>query len=270
MKRLVLASLAVATLLASSSAFAAPPWVDRNITLPRHDWAFDVGLGLAHVDVPAPGRSPTGAGLNLEMGVGVTERVELGVRTGLRMGDDARATQADTFGRLFDRQTFGVGGDSMANPEFRVRGALAKHDIAEVALEGRAVVPLENDTRFGVELGLPLMFHVGHSVRLDTGVYFPIVEVPRNGNNDTAYAISVPFDVWIQVSHQVWLGPMTGFRYHHDSPGNERTDMNLGFGFGYQISRIVDFKSMLYIPRVNGDNAFRYYGVGAGVQVRIE
>ncbi|MFC1643114.1 hypothetical protein ACFL5O_10610, partial [Myxococcota bacterium] len=40
---------------------AAPPWVDRSVTLPRHDWPFDVGLGIGHLNTPS---SPTGVGLN--------------------------------------------------------------------------------------------------------------------------------------------------------------------------------------------------------------
>lgn len=271
MKRALIALVPFAATFAASSAFAAPPWVDRNITLPRHDWAFDLGLGIAHDDRPAPDRSLTGPGMNLEMGVGVTDRIELGLRTGIRMGTDARRTAADAYGRLFDRQTYNLGGDAMSNPEFRIRGALAKHDIAEVALEGRVIFPAATGSYLGVVPGLPLMFHIGHSVRLDTGVFMPIVFNRDNQDRDaTFWALSAPLDVWIQTSPKLWLGPMTGILYHHDGPGRDTTDVQLGFGLGYQITRIVDFKTMLYIPRINGNDSFRAFGVGAGVQIRIE
>lgn len=250
------------TLGLTSSASAAPPFVDRHITLPRHDWAFDFGLGIAHND--RDNGSPTGVGLNLEGAVGITENLELGLRTGLRMGNDGRATQADGYGRLFDRQTFGVNGDVMANPEVRFRGALYRGDVAEVALEGRAYLPIEQDSRVGFLFGVPLMFHLGHSVRLDTGAFIPFVFY-----DPAYYAMSIPLDVWIQATDKLWLGPLTGLRFHHQ--GNfDRTDVQLGFGLGYQIARAVDFKTMFYVPRINETAGARNFGVGVGIQVRIE
>ena len=252
----------LAALAATSPASAAPPFVDRGITLPRHDWAFDFGLGIAHDD--RDNGAPTGVGLNLEGAVGITENLELGLRTGLRMGNDGRATQADTYGRLFDRQTFGVNNDITANPEVRLRGAVYRGEVAEVALEGRAYLPIEQDSRFGFLFGVPLMFHLGHSVRLDTGAFIPFVFY-----DPTYYALSVPLDVWIQATDKLWLGPMTGLRFHHQ--GNfEQTDVELGFGLGYQIARAVDFKTTFYVPRINETAGARNFGVGAGIQVRIE
>src|SRR5580693_4288995 len=159
--------------LLSSASSAAPPWVDRPLTLPAGDWAFDVGLGVGHV--PAPG-DDTAAGVNAEMAVGLTRRVELGLRTGVRIGDDFdRGINADGYGRLFDRQTFDAGGEVLANPEIRVRGALVREPVVELALEGRLVVPFADGTAAGLMFGVPMAFHVGSSVRLDLGVYVPVV-----------------------------------------------------------------------------------------------
>ena len=80
----------VAAILVARTAEAAPPYVDRGITLPRHDWAFNFGLGLAHGYPP----SRVGPGLNAEMAVGLTGDLELGVRGGIRMGDNARGLRA--------------------------------------------------------------------------------------------------------------------------------------------------------------------------------
>lgn len=252
---------AVSTILTAGSAQAARVWVDRPITLPRHDWAFDVGLGIGHLNRPD---SPTGAGLNLEGAVGVTGRLELGLRTGVRFGQDGRATQADAYGRLFDRQTFGTNTDEVANPEFRIRGAVARGAVAEIALEGRAFLPIEDYSRFGGMFGVPMAFHFGNSVRLDTGVYIPVVFYSEH-----LYAISVPLDVWIQVSSSLWLGPMTGFRTTHRAEF-DRTDWSLGFGLGYEVTHYIDLKTSVLMPGINHTEGARNIGAGVGIQIRIE
>src|SRR5579859_3346969 len=113
----------------SSDALAAPPWVDRPLTLPEADWAFDFGAGIAH----RPDPDDTALGMNLEMNVGLTPRVELGVRTGVRFGDHAeRGLEADNFGRFFDRQYFDGDSGPIANPELRVRGALVRLPVFEL------------------------------------------------------------------------------------------------------------------------------------------
>lgn len=267
----VLATLA--PLAFTVSASAAPPFIDRPITLPRHDWAFDVGVGLGFENVT---RSPsrTGAGLNLEMGVGLTDHVELGVRTGVRGGDDGAATGADQFGRLFDRETFGTGSATFANPEVRVRGALLRGGVAEVALEGRVVLPAERGTRTGVEVGAPLAFHAGRIVRIDTGVFIPV-----EFYDPAAVGVHFPISIWFQPAARLWLGPIAGFRFihHHENlvapgvnPDFDRTDFELGFGLGYSITRTIDFKTMVLNRSLNHGNGVRDIGVGAGLQFRIE
>ena len=251
----------VAATAGAVDAQAAPPWVDRSITLPRHDWAFDFGLGIRHLDAP---NSPTGAGLNLEGAVGITRRLEIGLRTGFRFGNDGRTTQADEYGRLFDRQTFGTNQGVVANPEFRIRGALVGGEVVEVGLEGRAILPFEDGSRFGIGFGLPLAFHLGRVVRLDTGVYVPVVLY-----DPTWMAVSVPLDVWIQATQNLWLGPMTGVRFYH-AGDRDRTDWALGFGLGYSITRAFDLKSMVLMPGINHPEGARNIGAGFGIQVRIE
>ena len=279
-------TIAAALLTATSGvrrAVAAPPWVDREITLPRHDWAFDFGLGIAHSDSNQPVLpSVNGVGMNLEMGVGVTERLQLGLRTGLRVNDGGRATQADEYGRLFDRQTFGTNGDALSNPEFLIRGGLVRTRIFELGLEGRAYLPIERGSRFGGLFGVPLAFHFGGAVRLDTGVYIPVLFY-----DPAFYAVSLPAHVWIQASDKVWLGPLAGLVFRHwgygvdpfgratNGPlpyarGTEETDLQLGFGLGYSITSYLDFKTMVLFPRINEAEGARNFGLSAGLQVRIE
>ena len=245
-------------------ARAAPPWVDRPLTLPAGDFAFDFGLGVAHV--PPQPRDEIAAGINAEMAVGLTSRVELGVRTGVRFGDGFdHAMQPDAYGRLFDRQTFDEGGDTVANPEVRVRGAIVRGPIAEVALEGRVVLPFADNTGAGLMFGVPLAFHLGDRVRLDTGAFVPIQFAPRD---PTIFSVSLPLDVWIQCSGRLWLGPMTGIELIDTGRSTRTTDLSLGFGLGYQITHAIDFKARFLFPDLNDDS--RYFGFGAGVQFRIE
>src|ERR1700693_629538 len=116
-RALVVAAVYASIAALAGDAGAAPPWVDRHLTLPSGDWAFDAGLGVGHVRT-GPDTDDTAAGVNAEMAGGVPSRVQIGVRTGIRFGDGfARLVRADEFGRLFDRQTFAVGGEVLANPE---------------------------------------------------------------------------------------------------------------------------------------------------------
>jgi hypothetical protein len=243
-------------------AYAAAPWVDRSLTLPGGDWAFDVGLGVGHV--PAP-RDDAGVGLNMEMAVGITRRVELGLRTGLRFGDGfERAIAGDSYGRLFDRQTFDGGAEVLANPEVRVRGALVRGSVVELALEGRLVVPFADGTDAGALFGVPMAFHLGDRVRLDVGAYLPIVFLPHN----PSLAIHVPVDLWIQATPRLWIGPMTGVAFERVGDSNGSQNVSLGFGLGYSITHYLDFKGMFLFPTINNDS--RVFGGGAGIQVRIE
>ena len=248
--------------LHARAAHAAGPWVDRPLTLPAGDWAFDFGLGVGHV--PAPG-DETGVGVNADMAVGLTSRVELGLRTGLRFGDGfERAIGGDSYGRLFDWQTFDEGADVMANPELRVRGALVRGSVFELALEGRLVVPFADGTDAGALFGVPMALHLGDRVRLDLGVYLPVVFVP----NDTSFAIHVPIDLWIQASRRLWLGPMTGVAFERVGDSNGSQSVSLGFGLGYAITHYLDFKAMFLFPTLNNES--RVFGGGAGIEVRIE
>jgi hypothetical protein len=266
-------SAAVALAALSPDARAAEPWVERPITLPRLNFAFDAGLGIGYVNLPPylpPGvRGATGVGLNLELGIGITEHLEIGFRQGLRLNDDGRYTQADRYGRMFDTEYFGTEHDAVANPEFRIRGAVLSARVAEIALEGRAYLPVENGSRFGMMFGVPMAFHIGHVVRLDTGAYVPVIFYDPNA----FIALSIPFQVWIQATGRFWLGPLTELVVHRGAPAprapNEE-DVLLGFGLGYQFASFGDFKTWFLFPRINERDPGDLWGIGAGVELRIE
>jgi hypothetical protein len=261
MRTPILAAAILTSMLAAATASAAPPFVDRGIVLPRHDWAFDFGLGIGHVDT-TPSR--TGPGLNIEGAVAVTEALELGLRTGIRFGDEAAIAGADHYGRLFDRQTFDDFGRTVANPEMRIRGRLVHTEIVELALEGRVVLPVNDGTFVGMEFGVPLLFHLGRIARLDTGVYVPVIFA-----HQTEADMSFPIDVWFQVTNRLWLGPMSGVVLRNPPNIPNVVDVSLGFGLGYQVTHALDFKTMFLMPAIN-HNDIGAFGVGAGIQVRIE
>jgi hypothetical protein len=257
--RTILACALVVWTALGSAVHAAPNWVARGTNLPQAAWAFDPGLGFGYADY---GRgSLFGAGLNLEAAVGVLPELEIGLRTGLRLGNDGHTLRADEYGRLFERQTFGTDHDSVANPELRLRGRLVHGSIVELALEGRAYLPIEDNSRFGMMLGLPLLLHLGR-VRIDSGLYLPILFRDR-----TEVVVSVPVDLWIQATARFWIGPMSGIRVYNPA---DVTDVSLGVGVGYQFTPAVDFKSMVVFPGINHRQGARNVGFGVGLQLRIE
>ncbi len=249
----------------STPSDAADRWVDRPMTLHRLVFAGDVGLGIANHRFGA-GRfenSATGPGMNLEAALGVTEQVELGLRTGFRFGDDARILQADGYARTLWTETWGTNTGVVANPEFRVRWVAYSGSVAEVGLDGRLYMPVEPNSNFGLMFGVPLAFHVADFMRIDTGVYTPIVFY-----NQTFSAFSFPAYFWFQASEKLWLGPMLSVRFVDPGLGNHAAHLLLGFGLGYQVASAVDLKTWLLFPQVDNDFA-RQVGAGFGVQFRI-
>ena len=240
----------------AGEARAAEPWVSRPITLPMGTFAFDGGLGVAHVGSGVG--SFTGGGANLEGAVGITSHLQLGVRTGLRFGTDGKILSADNYGRLFDAETFGVGNDAVANPEVSLTGAIVRAEIVEVALQGRVYLPFEANTRPGLMFGVPVMLHLGGIARIDTGGYVPFVFT-----DPIQSGLVVPVDVWFQASRRFWIGPITGLRFRRHG-----TDLRAGAGLGYQIASFLDFKAQFYFPAINQDS--QAFGFGAGLQIRIE
>ncbi len=266
-KPLCTAMLALASLLAlGRRSSASPEWVDRGLTLRQFGLALDAGLGLAH-EVGPP--QTTGGGANLEAAFGVLDNLEVGLRAGLRIGDrEAKATQADADARLFDLETYGTGRDLFANPEIRLLGRLLDLSLAELGVEGRAVLPFEAGTRFSFLVGVPLRLHFARLVRIDTGVYVPVVFYD-NGDGTTGQAVTVnlPVEAWFQVTQALFLGPLAELRLN-DGAGNLGADrawgVLLGVGLGYRISRFADVKADLLFPRVNGGP-----DIGAGVGIGL-
>jgi hypothetical protein len=263
MKTLVRAGGALVALLATTEATAAPPYVDRAMTLPRHDFAGDVGIGIGHARFD---NGITGGGLNLEGAFGITEDVELRIRTGARFSNDGRRTTADAYGRTLWTETYGTNGSgAMANPEVGVRWRLYGGDVAEIGLDWRVYLPFEGGSRFGGMFGVPFAFHIGNFMRIDTGIYLPTLFY-----EPAIVLFTVPGYFWFQVSEKVWLGPMISARFRLAPDGGDRGNFLAGFGLGVQVHRAIDLKTMILFPTLGDDGGARNWGAGFGVQFRIE
>jgi len=61
---------------------------------------------------------------------------------------------------------------------------------------------------------------------------------------------------------------MTGISVFHLGDPTAQASVSMGLGLGYQASRFLDFKTMFLFRDINVDA--RDFGLGAGVQIRIE
>jgi hypothetical protein len=245
-----------AAFLAAPARVEATPYLFRSLTLPRGAGALDLGLGIGRMPDPRW----TGVGLNLELAVGVSSDFELGIRTGVRFGQEGRATRADAYGRTWETEHYGVGSEEWANPEVRMTLTVARGTNVQLGLEGRAYLPVEDGTYFGIMIAMPLLLRIG-SLRVDSGLYIPIIFAePRNFTT-----ISIPLHLWLQASHGLWLGPLLGLRVV-DGGDNQYP---LGFGLGLAISGSADLRTWILFPDISGEAAARAFGFGFGLEVRF-
>jgi hypothetical protein len=254
----LLTLLALPSLLAPA-ATAAAPFVYRDLVLPHGEVALDLGLGMAHIPPPL---STNGFGLNLELTFGLGRDVQLGLRTGFRLDVEGRNTQADNYGRLFETETYGTGIDRTANPEISALWAIARGAHAELGLKLAVYLPMESGTRFGMMVALPVALH-GSSLRLDTGVYVPVLFY-----DPSRTTISVPAHLWIQLTPRFWMGPLFGMRVTTVS-GHSGVTYPLGFGLGSMLNSDVDLRGWLMFPNINQDQAARTFGAGVSLQFRF-
>ena len=253
---------AAAVLLVSTWAGAAradAPWLYRGVVLPHGEVAVDLGLGIGHQPDPNDD-GITGLGMNLALSAGVAPGLELGVRTGLRLDSGGQATQADGYGRPFDTETYGTGGDTVANPELHLTWSVARGRAGELGFELAAYIPIENGTSFGMLFGLPVILRAG-VLRIDTGVYVPVIF-----SNPTQSVVSVPFHFWIQATRTLWFGPLIGLRVYNNNGGQQ---IPLGFGLGSAINPFVDLRAWFLFPDINQNEGSRSFGAGVGLQFRF-
>jgi hypothetical protein len=289
----ILLALAVGSCLVAAPgvAWADPPWVTRPMTLAQNEVAFDFGVGT--------GVTTAGVGFNAEARYGLSDRIELGVRTGFSSsaqqlpiyGNIEPRTDYDDTARLFDRMTFDDGPDHFANPELRLRAAILRDAVGEIALEGRFVIPMTKLSGAGFAFGVPFALHFGDRVRVDAGVYEIAVlghseQVFNEGLQtvDTATGViaQASLAIWVQILPMFWCGPFASFGHDFSAgagqiPGGSnympagiafppRLISSLGLGLGYQLSDALDLKaSVMTLGRDNPTTT-----ANLGVEWRIE
>ena len=258
-------------------ASADEPFVDRPLTLPPFHFSADAGLGFGQGSPPGPFDAqgnpvPTGTrlgwGSNLEAAVGLPFLGEVGVRVGVRFGDDGVdagwGLGADHFARLFDPVVDEPGRSTVTNPEIRLRGTMLNAKVVELGFETRAIIPTDSTSYFELVPGIPLRIHVPGFARIDTGAWLPI-----EFNPSTSYSIDLPVQLFFQAS-QAFFGPMSGFRYNH--PGgtaDSTTDIPAGIGGGYTLGGVLDLKVQVRTERINDVNWSKFIGGGLGVGLRL-
>jgi hypothetical protein len=257
--RSIVFPVTMAALAAVAPTARADEFVERPIVLPHSVWALDLGLGIGHIDRPAPVDDITGFGFNLELRGGISDSIELGLRTGIRLDDEGRATAADVYGRTFDTETYHTGSDTFANPEVALRIALVRGVVAALGLEGRVYIPVDGG-KAGIMLGLPLHLHLAPTLRLDTGVYVPIIFTEP----DTTTTVSLPLHLWIQLD-RIALGLLTGVRI----PSSGSTQVPLGVGLNLALTHDADLRGWFIFPNVRGGGATDVFGGGVGLELRF-
>ncbi len=261
-------------LLAAANANAtAPEWVDRRIVLSGKPIAgsVDVGTGFGHTEFGFGRGYANGVGFNTEGVLGIASRVDIGLRFGLRVNGESSFVQADGYGHFYEADdVYGNirGGETFTNPELRARVKLLDLGSFELGIEARTTFPIFPGTRFTAVVGVPMAVHAGRIFKLDFGVYNVV-----SFYSPLAFAFEVPANFWFQVSHKVFLGPLTALRFY---PGSACSDCGryynrfdpsvefaLGFGLGVHLAKFADLKTQFIFPEVN--HGARYFGVGVGV-----
>lgn len=89
--------------------------------------------------------------------------------------------------------------------------------------------PVQGD--FVMAPGVPVLFHLGESMRLDTGLFVPIVF----DSPDTYAVLSIPVRFSVNVIPELFLGASTGLEMVEFDP--DFTTIPLGFHAGYTIAQ---------------------------------
>ncbi len=232
---------------------AAYSYFEQPLTLRSSTFELGLGVGLGHLDVA----DYTGLGINLELGYGITSNAELRFRTGLRLGEGGRVTDADYFGRPFNTETYNLGNDTVANPQIGLRLSLVRGPTLELAFDAHAILPL--DGVLGLLVGMPVMLRLGDRLRIDTGLLVPIFLTEP----DTTFDISIPIHIWIQLNSTTFLGPITG-AYFYDGGGKR---VPFGFGVGTSIAYDAEVRFWLLFPDLGDSGTRENFGLGAGLYV---
>jgi hypothetical protein len=244
---------------ATSRSNADPPWIERRQTLPQGEFGVDVGVGIAD---DARDRV-VGTGAYLQVNYGITDRIEVSVRDGVRFGKFGQYSRADQYGRLYTTD----GEDTPApglvgNPDLVLYFRFLDLGFLEIGAEAEVGFPVEPNTRTSTTAGVALTLHYAPWLRFDTGAYL-----------STAFYAPVqadyvfPFELWSQAGKfPLWYGLLTAVQTFD---GSSTVVVPLGLGVGYALTKNIDLRAEALIPQINVTPGVRDMGFGAGGEVRF-
>ena len=193
-------AVAVAALVALLvAALAAPQWVDRPMTLPRLVFAGDVGLGIGHQGFGAG--SNAAFCLNLEGAFGITDRIEVGLRTASARRPRSAPRRATSTPALWTEPSGRA--PTPGEPRARVRGVLLQTDVGSG--NGRLSCPSSAARGRGVVLGVPRAPR-RPLARTSTRAPPPIGFYDPSSPGSACRVLLVP-------DRTPWLGPMAAIRF---------------------------------------------------------
>jgi hypothetical protein len=256
------------------------PFVDVPLTLKPLHFAADAAIGFGTYE--ANGGSHVGWGSNLDASIGLPFLGEFGADIAERFGTDgdlvgapvAGPMGADHFARLFDPVLTEPGGADFANPEFHLRGTMVPLDVFELGLETRLTVPTSNGSFWTFTPGLPMRIHLPGIMRIDVGLWLPILLEGTgnvNGYNGPSqvFVLDIPVQAWFQIG-DAFVGPESGLRIVNIGGSPSSTDIPVGVGGGYTFGGILDVKAQLRTERINSAGwASNAFGGGLGVGLRV-
>jgi len=168
-------------------------------------------------------------------GVGVIDNLELGAVWPLRISPDLDLSDLSVYGKY-----------SLQRGQIEVAG------YAELR------IPIENDLE--ITGGVPVFFHIGNDVRLETGGF-----VRLTFGDDTTATFLVPLSAPIQVSSEVFVGPEIGLEIRDFEDVALPMGVIAGYTLGGGISSIGDLMARLTFADVtNGTDSVRL-DVGAEI-----
>ena len=206
------AQFAVATVLVAA-ALLLPTRADaQTTTYPTRYTQRPLTLGSAMLRIDASaiythraGPPAETFGLDVGLGVGLTPDLELGaVFLPLQLAPE------------FDYQ----------RPSVYLMGRFVR-GTAEVAARGSVTIPTSDSEDALIEVGLPILIHLGQSARLDLGAFLQLETA-----DPLRWWVRFPVALTINVSPRLVLGPYAAFRVRLDAPGNQ---IPLGFLVAYTI-----------------------------------
>ncbi len=209
MKNITCLSVAFAALAVVSAASSAQaqqtqlplPFARRPLTLTARTLRADVDFSVSQISLGIA--TATRVGLNLGAGFGITEDLEVGATV-------IPLTLSPSFS-YNDPSIYGV---------YRfVRG--------NVDVGARLDVSFPVNGNFGLRAGVPVLFHLGDTMRLDTGAFLEL-----SFSDPLGKGLSIPVSFAANLNPNLFLGARTGVLL----PNFDSFAMPLGVFVGYTIA----------------------------------